>query len=175
MPACLLAGLLAADPAPRQPASQGCIWAGELQDARHASQIHTTVVLLHAHWPSARQALSERTCICYQQSAQTDCFQGSFQGVHRSGGACRYERGAQWQGVGKFPPWVLVKWVYTALCLNYSAAAFLVRKFLSLHAENGLVAQQIRGANCGEHEDPMHVSHDACVQQAMCLALAVPR
>ena len=30
------------------------------------------------------------------------------------------------QGVGKFPPWVILKWAFTSLCLNYSAAAFLV-------------------------------------------------
>ena len=30
------------------------------------------------------------------------------------------------QGVGRFPPWVILKWAFTSLCLNYSAAAFLV-------------------------------------------------
>ena len=32
--------------------------------------------------------------------------------------------------MGSFPPWVAIKWAYTALCLNYSAAAFLVGALL---------------------------------------------
>ncbi len=38
----------------------------------------------------------------------------------------RYER--TWPTwVARFPPWVILKWLYTAFTLNYSAAAFAVR------------------------------------------------
>ena len=38
----------------------------------------------------------------------------------------RYETSSKHDGLRNFAPWVLVKGVYTALCLNFLASAFLV-------------------------------------------------
>ena len=44
----------------------------------------------------------------------------------------RYETSSTHAGLRSFAPWILVKGLYTALCLNFLASAFLVRP--GLHA-----------------------------------------